>query len=477
MIPAEGRFLLDADRRLRSIDHGRLLVGGRPFRLLRLRPEGAALVRRWFAGEPIALDAAAGATAEDAVAARLARRLLTAGIAHPRPLRPAASLVGGSVIVPVKDDDAGLLRTLAALHDAVPVVVVDDGSTPPVDRRRLPGRVTLIRAPHNGGPAAARNLGWTACGDAIWVAFVDAGVELTPDALRELVASFADPTVVGVAPRVRSRADRGWVAAYERHHSPLDLGTEPSAVGPGRAVGHVPTAALVVASDRLQPDERTPPFDPDLRYGEDVDLIWRVTARGGVIRYRPDVEVTHPPRATLAAFWRQRVGYGSAAAPLAERHGSALAHVGWSPDTAIAALGVAVATGLRTITPISLGAALVSAALVRTHRRLRPIVHDTPAPDMEAARLTAAVHGAATRNLTEASVRAWWPLTVVGAGLVPPLRIPLALAVTAGALRRGRRPGTIALGLVDDVAYGTGVWLGARRSRSLRAVRPVRFGS
>ena len=479
MIPEDRRFTLVPDRRLRSIDEGRVLLGGRPFRLLRLRPAGAALARRWFAGEPVVLDDPGrpdpGASGQ--ATTTLARRLLDAGVAHPVPCTPALSLEGGAVVIPVKDDLHGLTHTLAALADAVPVVVVDDGSRTPVERAALPGRITLLRSPRSAGPASARNLGMAGCVGSTWIAFVDAGVALTPDDLRQLVASFDDPSVIGVAPRVRSRPGDGAIAAYEHDHSPLDLGPDPSAVGPGRAVTHVPTAALVLAISRLSPDDRATLFDPALRYGEDVDLVWRLVSDGGVVRYRSDVQVTHPPRATLSRFWRQRFGYGSAAAPLAERHGPAVAHVGWSTDTAISSVGVACLVASRRPDRIALGAGLTGAALIRTHRRLRPLVADTPAPDMEATRLALSAHGAAMRNLAEASVRAWWPVTVVLGGLVPALRSPLAMAVTSGALRRGRRPSTIRLGLVDDLAYGAGVWTGARRSRSLRALRPVRFGS
>ena len=115
-------------------------------------------------------------------------------------------------------------------------------------------------------------------------------------------------------------------------------------------------------------------------------------------------------------------------------------------------------------------------ALARTHRRLRPVVHDTAAPDAEALRLTLHAHRAAATNVAEASVRAWWPIAAALLTVVPALRRPILVAISVAALRRGRRPTTVALGLVDDVAYGSGVWLGARRSRSLRALRPVRVG-
>ena len=68
---------------------------------------------------------------------------------------------------------------------------------------------------------------------------------------------------------------------------------------------------------------RDPWFDPALRYGEDVDLVWRLEAAGWRIRYEPDVVVLHDERDRIARrFW-----YGTSAAPLARRHPGKIRHV------------------------------------------------------------------------------------------------------------------------------------------------------
>jgi hypothetical protein len=81
-------------------------------------------------------------------------------------------------------------------------------------------------------------------------------------------------------------------------------------------VSFVPTAALLVRTDAIPGGG----FDPGLRYGEDVDLIWRMIAAGWRVRYDPGAEVFH----TEPGRWRQvlarRLRYGSSAAPLARRH-------------------------------------------------------------------------------------------------------------------------------------------------------------
>src|SRR5208283_5881789 len=67
---------LRPDAGLRLLDGGTVLLGGAPYRMLRLGPAGARHVAGWWDGEPVA--GAPGAQA-------LARRLLWTGIAHPVP--------------------------------------------------------------------------------------------------------------------------------------------------------------------------------------------------------------------------------------------------------------------------------------------------------------------------------------------------------------------------------------------------------
>ena len=75
---------------------------------------------------------------------------------------------------------------------------------------------------------------------------------------------------------------------------------------PGSPVAYVPTAALVVRRELAT-------FDPDLRYGEDVDLVWRLVAAGHEVRYEPRVEVRHREPTGWTAALRRRHRYGTAA--------------------------------------------------------------------------------------------------------------------------------------------------------------------
>lgn len=450
---------LSADPSLQRRDDGRLLMGGAPLRFLRLSPAGARVVGGCLDGQPI--PASAGAQG-------LARRLIDAGMAHPVLPEPAAD-PAFTVVVPVRDDQAGLEATLAALGGRWPVVVVDDASPTPV---RLPvalgsgpgaAPVRLVRREVAGGPGVARQTALAHVGTPL-VAFLDAGVELAADDLCRLGRWFADPTVVAAGPRVASRPGSGALAAYEAHRSPLDLGANPSPVGPGRMVAYLPSAALVARTGAVT---AAGGFDPALRYGEDVDLVWRLGA-AGTIRYDPTVVALHPPRATLAGFARQRQGYGSSAGPLAQRHGDRVAPVrlsGWS----LACWALALAGR-----PVTAGA-VAGGTAVALGRKLAPVLPDRA----ECARLTFRGHWSAGGSLADAAVREWWPATALAA--LAGWRRPALVLVALAAGRRwqrsvGRPPaeraGDLALGAVDNLAYGAGVWQGAWRTRSIRCLLP-----
>ena len=199
------------DPHARRTDHGRTLIGGFPLRLLRLTEAGA----RWLDGV-----ADGGAVPVSLAARSLARRLVDAGVAVPRPT-PAVwhTPLDVTVVIPVRDDARGLRATLATLGtDVGEVVVVDDGSRDPdaVCGAAVTVSASVLRNETSQGPGAARQRGWRAS-DRPVVAFLDADVELPAGWLQVLLAHLDDPTVAAVAPRVRAKAGEapGWLARYE----------------------------------------------------------------------------------------------------------------------------------------------------------------------------------------------------------------------------------------------------------------------
>jgi mycofactocin system glycosyltransferase len=326
-----------------------------------------------------------------------------------------------------------------APHAPTGALIVDDGSRPPLD-------AAAVRHDVSRGPAAARGAG-LALVTTPFVAFVDADVRVPPGWLAGLLPHFADERVALVAPRVRSAPSAGRLARYEADRSPLDLGPEPARVRAGTRVSYVPAAAVVCRVDALR---ALGGFDPALRYGEDVDLVWRLDEAGWRVRYEPAVEVLHAPRQTWGAWWRQRHSYGSSAAALARRHPGALSPVrmnGWSAAAWVAAVAGHPVVG-------ALIGAGSSAALVPKLPAVPPRV---------ALRLAGTGTLRAGQPLADAVRRAWWPLLVVAAIRSRTARRALvAAAVAAG------RP----LRLVDDVAYSTGVWSGMWRERTLAPIVP-----
>ena len=104
-----------------------------------------------------------------------------------------------------------------------------------------------------------------------------------------------------------------------------------------------------------------------MRVAEDVDLVWRLTAAGWRVRYEPRaiVEHEHPVR-TSTTWLRRRAFYGTGAALLAARHGSAVAPVVLAPTSA--AVWVLLLVGGRPGRLAALGILAVDA--VRLARRL-----------------------------------------------------------------------------------------------------------
>ena len=83
------------------------------------------------------------------------------------------------------------------------------------------------------------------------------------------------------------------------------------------------------------------------------------------------------------------------------------------------------------------------------------------------------------RVVADALVRTWWPVAVAGALRSARLRRVMAAAALAGPLLdwRAERPPIdplrwTALRLLDDAAYGWGVWRGCLRARTLDPLRP-----
>ena len=454
--PLPAGFRLTADPTTQSFGDGRVLTGGNPLRLLRFSDAGRTTAGRLlFGGDAV-----------DHQAGPLARKLIDAGLAHPDPPKTAPA-AEATVVVPVRDRPRQLRRCLTAIGKAAPVIVVDDGSEDPAaiaEVCRVSG-ASLIRLTESRGPSGARNAALPMVKTEL-IAFVDSDTIPQPGWLRVLQHHFADPAVGAVAPRIRpTRLDGGSVLErYAAARSPLDMGATPARVSPYGRVAYVPTATLVVRRGALGVG-----FDVELRYAEDVDLVWRMHDAGWTVRYDPSAVVLHEEPASWSRFLRRRHAYGGSSAELARRHPGRVAHLAVTAVPACVALLLLARRPAPALTLATVGAGLLG-------RRLRTL----GLPVIAGWSLTA--RAVTTTLVAFGRVTTTFATPVLLAGVLRPrtrhaaASLLLALPASEFVKRKPRlNPASWTVACIaDEFAYGVGVLRGCLRCRSTDPLRPRR---
>jgi len=442
---------------VRVRDGGRTLVGGAPLRVNHLSAHARDLMRD---GTLVVADRTSGA---------LADRLLASGMAEPvTALLPAVGLDQVTCVVPVRDRPAGLDRLLTTLGHTMRVVVVDDASIDAESIARTVARhgAELVPLARNLGPAGARNAGLSEVATP-YVVFVDSDVAIEPGEVARLVRHLHDPRVALVAPRILALDhDGSWVSRYEAARSSLDLGRHSALVRPHSTIAWVPSAVLAGRVAALSGG-----FDGSMSVGEDVDLVWRLDADGWRVRYDADVVARHDHRTSMSQWLRRKAFYGTGATPLAARHGGKVAPAVLTPVGAATAITVLAQRRWSTPAVAVLGGV--------TAWRLSRSLGGGSRPWRTAGELTVLGISANLAQLMHLLLRHWWPAAAAGALFSRRVRRALVVAAVADTLieQRRLRPDldlarfAVARRL-DDAAYGTGLWLGAVRGRSLRALRP-----
>jgi mycofactocin system glycosyltransferase len=370
-----------------------------------------------------------------------------------------------TIVIPVRDRPQQLQRLLVSL-EGHHCVVVDDGSA---DRRccdvaEAAGAEVVMLA-DNQGPAAARNAGLARVTTSL-VAFLDSDCLPQKGWLEPLLDAFDDALVAAVAPRIvpAPTSSPSALARYETIRSSLDRGPDAGLVRPQSAIPYVPSATLVVrravAGDHL--------FDPRLRSGEDVDLVWRLGQAGWDVRYVPASLVEHDGPTSLGEFLAKRASYGGSAGPLAQRHPDVMAPLhasAWS----VAAWLLAVAKR-----PVAALGVVAASTLVLTYR-LRRLVQD---PVVVAGRIAGGGTARSALPALAGLTRAWSPAMLIGLAFRR-TRWRAAAALLGPALadwshhRDTLDPLTYAaFHVADDLAYGCGVWAGSIAAGTGRALWP-----
>jgi GT2 family glycosyltransferase len=186
-----------------------------------------------------------------------------------------------AVLVPATDDPPTLERCLAAV------------------RRARPTEVLVQRRPHGAGPAAARNRAAARTGAEV-IVFVDADVELHPDALDRVRAAFARHSdLTAVFGSYDDRPDApGTVSRFRNllHHH-----VHTSSPGPAETfwagLGAIRREAFLAAGGFDA--ERFP--RPAI---EDIELGARLWRRGARIELDPRIRGTHLKQWSIGAMVR-----------------------------------------------------------------------------------------------------------------------------------------------------------------------------
>jgi mycofactocin system glycosyltransferase len=444
------------DHNTRLLDRGRTILGGHPLRLLRLSRSGGVAFAEMLAGrEP--------ATAPEQA---LIQRLTDVGVVHPPPRATTPADV--TVVIPVRDRADDLERCLATVGDGIQrVLVVDDGSDNPGAVAAVCHRygAELLSRATSAGPAAARNDGLAVTKTGL-IAFLDSDCVPAPGWLEILCGAITADDADVVAPRIRplrvTSRHVGVVARFAASRSPLDLGPDPARVQPGARISYVPSAALLMRRSVLDAG-----YDATLRYGEDVDLIWRLHDAGWRIRYEPAAVVHHSEPRQLTGLLARRFWYGTSAGPLACRHpgrlSPAVLHLWPTLELALMAAGRPRAAVVASSVQLAVSAgrlAKVGLSLQDSAKVLASGALGNVAATGRMATMLAPV--ALLAGLKKRRTRH----TVLTVTLVGPLRSWVI-----------DRPGLdpirwAALAIADDIAYGVGVWAGAFRSRTTGPLTP-----
>ena len=222
-----------------------------------------------------------------------------------------------SVIVCAYNADDTIEDCLASLgrltYPDFEVIVVDDGScdcTADIARRHAFVRLIQIE---RAGLSVARNAG-LACARGEIIAYTDADVRVDPEWLTHLVQPFLTSDVVGAGGPNVVPPDDPWMAQCVARAP----GGPTQVLLDDRIAEHVPGCNMAFRREAL---EAIGGFNPIfLRAGDDVDVCWRLQARGWSIGFQPAALVWHHHRASIRAYYRQQIGYGEGETWLMQVH-------------------------------------------------------------------------------------------------------------------------------------------------------------
>ncbi len=231
-----------------------------------------------------------------------------------------------ALIVPVYNRPQEVEELLASMvacnlpADDWEVVIVEDGSSESAEEvvERYSSLLPLhyITKP-NGGPSSARNYGARHT-EASMLVFLDSDTTLSAHYISTIVAT--DAPFWGGADRSGADFSTMQRAVSYAMTSPLTTG---GIRGGGERMDKFYPRSFNMGI-RRDLYESVGGFDEQMRYGEDVDLSYRLTEAGHRATLLAGAEVCHKRRTNLSAFFRQVMHSGAARITLTRRHKGSL---------------------------------------------------------------------------------------------------------------------------------------------------------
>lgn len=383
-----------------------------------------------------------------------------------------------SVVIPVKDRAAELRRCLESVwaidypRELLQVIVVDDGSSD--SSASVAASLGALVIPSGGrgrGPAAARNAGASVAGGEI-LAFIDSDCTASGKWLAELIPAFSDANVVAVGGFVDGMCRESAVDRYEAVMSSLSLGGREQVGASGDDTFYLPSCNLLV---RRAPFTRAGGFNEAMHVGEDVDLTWRLRDLGWTIAYLPVGRVYHEHRSTLRSFMSRRFDYGTSEGTLQRLH--PLRHKKMVIPPLLALIFFLCLTAPFTgWWLLAAAAAILAVDTAMVSRRLRLNGVPVGIPSIALGRLRSM--GSLAYYLSYHLVRYYsiplFLISLLDSRLLPLFPIVALCAASVDyAVRRPQigYPVFVAIYLLEQISYGSGVFMGCVRGRTFASYR------
>jgi cellulose synthase/poly-beta-1,6-N-acetylglucosamine synthase-like glycosyltransferase len=222
------------------------------------------------------------------------------GRAFPRRVRQADVTPSVAVIVAAHNEESVIgrrienLRSLDYPRDKLEIVVSSDASSDRTEEIAAAAGARVVSNPR-GGKVAAQNAAVRGVDTEI-VAFTDANATWSPDALRKLVRTFADPDVAYVCGRLRIEPASG--SNKESLYWRYELAVRQAESRLGSITGGNGSIYALRRADYVEVDPR---------FGHDLSFPYLMVQRGRRAVYEPEAVAFEKPTPTNETEYRRKV--------------------------------------------------------------------------------------------------------------------------------------------------------------------------